>query len=104
MPTREQVWTALVLLVVAIWGGVVSYFRKVSNGLVHSWRRATLEVVTSAGAGSIIGMLCYEAGWSFAWSVAFAGIGGHMGAAAIDFGEELLKSAMRAAAGRGPKG
>lgn len=94
MPTREHLLLLLAMLAVAIWGGVVSYYRKVQRGLQHTWLRFAGEVATSAFAGLGVGVLCRDAGFSLTWTLAFAGIAGHMGSAVIDIGEDLLKSAL----------
>lgn len=103
MPDKDQIWIAAVMLCAALWGGVVSYYRKVTKGMQHTLWRMFLEVLTSAGAGMGAGILCYDGGLSVAWSVAFAGVAGHMGSAVIDIGEDILESTLRAMAGRGGK-
>lgn len=100
MPTWDQVWTGLLMLGVAIWGGVVSYYRKVSKGLRHTWTRMAGEIATSAMSGFGVGYICYESGFSFAWSLAFAGVAGHMGSAVFDMGEEILRNTLASLAGR----
>lgn len=100
MPTPEQLWMGCAMLVVAIWGGAVSYYRRVSKGLAHTWLRLVGELGTSAMAGLGVGILCYDAGFSLPWSVAFAGVAGHMGSAVFDMGEEILRNAMFTMAGK----
>lgn len=101
MPTIDDLWIGALLLLTAVWGGVVSYYRRVVAGLTHTWTRAAGEIVTSAGVGLGVGFLCLEAGFSTSWVFAFAGIGGHMGAPLLDFGGEILKSVLSALAARG---
>lgn len=92
--TPEQIGLWLSMLGIAIWGGIVSYYRKVQKGLQHTWVRLAGEVATSALAGLGVGVLCNEGGFSMAWSLVFAGIAGHMGSTVFDIGEDILKSVL----------
>lgn len=103
MPNLEQFYLWLAMLAVAVWGGIVSYYRKVQKGMTHTWLRFAGETATSAFAGVGVGILCRDAGFSLTWSLAFAGIAGHMGSAVIDIGEDVLKNALQAI-GRGKSG
>jgi hypothetical protein len=92
--TPEQIGLWLSMLGIAIWGGIVSYYRKVQKGLQHTWMRLGGEIATSALAGLGVGVLCNEGGFSMAWSLAFAGIAGHMGSTVFDIGEDILKAVL----------
>lgn len=92
--TPEQLGLWLSMLAIAVWGGIVSYYRKVEKGLKHTWMRLGGEIATSALAGLGVGVLCNEGGFSMAWSLAFAGIAGHMGSSVFDIGEDILKSVL----------
>lgn len=104
IPDQTITWAAM--LGMALWGGAVKYYRRVSKGLKHTWLRLVGELMTSALAGLGVGVICADSGWTLPWSLAFAGIAGHMGSALIDIGEDILVSVLRtiaSAAGKKPE-
>lgn len=66
-------------------GGLVSYLRKVREGIVHpiSITEFVGEIVTSAFVGVITFWLCELAEFSPLLTAALVGISGHMGSRAI---------------------
>lgn len=98
MFNREEVWLYVVLTFIAAWGGVVSYFRKVSNGAKHTFWRFAGEVCTSAFAGLAVGALLLDSGASPVWSAACAGVAGHMGGKAMDTLEDIVREVLYTAA------
>lgn len=81
-------WVALV----ACLGGVVSFIRKVRDGVVHRFSITEFigELITSAFAGLITFFMCEAAKLDPMLSAAFIGISGHMGSRAIFIIENYL--------------
>jgi len=69
------------VLVLAIWGGAVNYWRKVKMGQARPFNFPELigELVTSAFVGVLTFWLCQAAGINDLASAALVGIAGHMG-------------------------
>lgn len=92
---RDQIVLYVVLTAMATWGGIVSYFRKVSNGTVkHTLLRLLVEALGSAFTGLVFGMFLLEQQVSPGLTVALAGVVGHMGGKAMELGEELLRDVL----------
>ena len=88
-------WVAyLWVVILSIWGGVVSYVRKVQKGEVHKWSITELigELVTSAFAGVLTFFICEWANLPPLLTAAFVGISGHMGSRGLFMLEKYLKS------------
>jgi hypothetical protein len=58
------------------------------------------ELTVSGGAGMGVALLMLDAGASMAWSMACAGIAGHMGGKVFDVGEEILATTLHGLAGK----
>lgn len=84
-PTTYSLITYAWVLLLASWGGVVGYIRKVNSGAVarYSVTEFVGEVVTSAFAGMITFWLCEASGISQLMTAALVGVSGHMGSRAI---------------------
>lgn len=84
-PTTYSLITYSWVMILASWGGIVGYIRKVNNGMIsrYSLTEFVGEVVTSAFAGMLTFWLCEAAGISPLVTAALVGISGHMGSRAI---------------------
>lgn len=98
MFNRDQLGLYLVLTLAAIWGGVVSYYRRVSNGAKHALWRFFGEIAASAFSGLCVGALLLESGAPPVWAAVWAGVAGHMGGNAIEVLENVLREVLYAVA------
>lgn len=89
MPEKSpETWTWITwawVTALAMLGGVVSFYRKVAQGIARRWNFGELvgELATSAFAGFITALLCQYAGFGMPLTAALCGIAGHMGGRAI---------------------
>ena len=92
-PFNYSVITYLWVMGLAMWGGIVSFMRKVREGVVHRFSIVELvgELVTAGFIGVITFWLCEWADMPPLLSAAFVGISGHMGSRAIFQFEGFLK-------------
>ncbi|MFW6021781.1 MAG: phage holin family protein [Guyparkeria sp.] len=81
------------VLVLAGWGGIVSYLRKVRSGEVSRFSLTELigELVTSGFAGLLTFLACRSAGIDELMTGVLVGISGHMGARGIFAAEKLAE-------------
>lgn len=81
------------VLVLAMWGGAVSYIQKVRSGKIHKWSFTELvgELVTSGLIGVLTFWLCEFGNLPPLLTAAFVGISGHMGARGIFLLEQKLE-------------
>lgn len=78
-------WFALL----AVWGGTVSYIRRLKKSQVaFSFMELIGEWTVSAFAGVMTAYLCYELSFSFYATAALTGIAGHMGGRMISILEK----------------
>lgn len=97
---KDFALTYVMFLLMSIWGGAVSYYRKLVDGTQFVMWRMIGEISTSAFAGIGVGMVMIDAGVSPTYAAAAAGIAGHMGATIIATAEEALKAFLIAVADR----
>ena len=83
--------TILIMAVIATWGGIVRYYRKIQAGMSHQWFLMFGELSASALAGICLGMTAISADMSIYVSMALAGVGGHLGTNFFDIAEETVK-------------
>lgn len=83
----------VLMLGIAILGGVVSWVAKVRDGRAQAWNIMHLigEICTSAFAGLLAFWVCEHFGVDPLLTAASVGIAGHMGARAISAGEEFAR-------------
>jgi hypothetical protein len=81
------------ILGIALLGGLVSWHRKVRQGHVQyaNLKAMVGELATSAFAGLMAFWACRYVGLHPALEAAVVGMVGHMGARALDWGEEVLR-------------
>lgn len=72
-----HVWLATVT---ALWGGVVSYIRRVQAGEPHSWASAIMHMAMSGFAGLICWLGCLQFDVPAPMTAICTGLAGHMGA------------------------
>jgi NhaP-type Na+/H+ and K+/H+ antiporter len=95
-PTSYQLLTYLWVMVLAAWGGIASYIRRVRSGAAEKFSFMELigEIVISGFTGVLTFWLCELAGFPGLLTAAFVGISGHMGSRAIALMEDSFKRKM----------
>lgn len=91
-PTDYSILTYTWVLVIAMWGGFVNYYRKLKSNKDDRIRLMELigELFTSAFVGIITFWLCEQSGIPQLYSAALVGIASHMGSRAIYIAEQLV--------------
>lgn len=72
-----HVWLAAVT---ALWGGLVSYFRRVQSGMKHSWVSVFMHMSMSGFAGLLCWLGCLQFEVPGPLTAICTGLAGHMGA------------------------
>lgn len=72
-----HVWLAAVT---ALWGGLVSYFRRVQSGMKHSWISVLMHMSMSGFAGLLCWLGCLQFEVPGPLTAICTGLAGHMGA------------------------
>lgn len=85
MPERtilsQLEWTHIWLAALtALWGGLVSYFRRVQGGMAHSWISITSHMAMSGFAGLMCWLGCIQFDAPAPLTAICTGLAGHMGA------------------------
>ena len=83
MPERlltSDYLAGILAMFAAIWGGLVSYFRRIQSGEKHSVLTASTHIATSGFAGFLAWLACVGAEVSPAMTGIVCGLAGHMGA------------------------
>lgn len=83
MPERlltSDYYVAALAMIAAIWGGVVSYSRRILSGERYSTFAAGAHILTAGFAGLLAALACLHAGASVYLAGVISGIAGHMGA------------------------
>ena len=95
-PTSYQLLTYLWVMLLAAWGGIASYIRRVRSGTAEKFSVMELigEIVISGFTGVLTFWLCELAGFPGLLTAAFVGISGHMGSRAIALMEDSFKRKM----------
>lgn len=73
----SHVWLAALT---ALWGGLVSYFRRVQAGHSHSWASVTMHMASSGFAGLMCWLGCLQFEVPGPLTAICTGLAGHMGA------------------------
>jgi len=92
-------WLAYAWVIgLSIWGGFVSYLRKVNTGKLHKWSITELvgEIVTSALMGVITFWICEWATVPPLLSAAFIAVSGHMGSRGLFLLENYMRKRLEA--------
>lgn len=72
-----HVWLAAIT---ALWGGLVSYFRRVQQGMRHSWVSVFMHMSMSGFAGLLCWLGCLQFEVPGPLTAICTGLAGHMGA------------------------
>ena len=72
-----HVWFAAIT---ALWGGLVSYFRRVQSGMPHSWVSVFMHMSMSGFAGLLCWLGCLQFDVPGPLTAICTGLAGHMGA------------------------
>lgn len=83
------IWLAVLT---ALWGGMISYFHRVQQGMKHSWISAAAHLGVSGFAGLICWLGCIQFQVAPPLTAIFTGLAGHMGVEFI----KLLESKFEA--------
>lgn len=87
-----HVWLAIVT---ALWGGLVSYFRRVQLGMKHSWGSIFMHMGMSGFAGLMCWLGCLQFNVPAALTAICTGLAGHMGAEFIKIIETRFETELR---------
>lgn len=81
----QQAWAYMWVVLLAAWGGLVNFYRKLRMGEVRRFNFTELigELVTSGLSGVITYFFCQYAGIDPWLTAAMVGIAGHMGSRII---------------------
>ncbi len=92
-PTTYSLLTYGWVLLLASWGGVANYIRKVKSGQSEkfSFLEVAGEILISGFTGVLTFWLCELAAFHPLLTAAFVGISGHMGSRAIALLEDQFK-------------
>lgn len=85
----SHIWLASMT---ALWGGVVSYFRRIQSGHKHSWTSAFMHLSTSGFAGLMCWLACLHFAVPDFLTAICTGLAGHMGAEFIKLMEGRFKN------------
>lgn len=92
------------VIVLASWGGAVSYFHKIDkHNIRFSLLRFFAEVSTSAFVGVVTFLICDSAKLSWEVTAAFVGVSGHMGTRALFLIEKKYEDFVNGGVGNGSK-
>lgn len=75
----------------ALWGGIVSYFRRIQSGETHSWMSAFMHMSMSGFAGLLCWLGCVQFNVPGPITAICTGLAGHMGAEFIRIVETRFK-------------
>jgi hypothetical protein len=92
-PASYELITYAWVMIIACWGGVVSFYKRVRTGETDSYKFMELigEIVTSGFTGLITFYLCEAAGFDQLLTAVCVGICGHMGTRAIYQIEKMVE-------------
>jgi hypothetical protein len=100
MPERiftasNDITIALFAMLAALWGGFVSYFRRIETGMAHSLARLAIHVATSGFAGLMAYLACVAAEAPPAITGICCGIAGHAGTEALRTLEDWFRARLK---------
>ena len=87
-----HVWFAAIT---ALWGGLVSYFRRVQSGMPHSWVSVFMHMSMSGFAGLLCWLGCLQFDVPGPLTAICTGLAGHMGAEFIKIVEMWFEAKLR---------
>lgn len=89
----SHIWLAILT---ALWGGLLSYFFRVQQGMKHSWASIAVHMAMSGFAGLLCWLGCQQFGVAPPLTAVFTGLAGHMGAEFV----KVIESALIAKVGK----
>jgi hypothetical protein len=93
-PEELAIISYIWVFVLAMFGGAVSYLRKLKNGRKWKVTDFLIEITTAAFAGLITFFICNWAGIDTSLSAALTGISGHFSSKAITLFGKLFDKVM----------
>lgn len=93
-----HIWLATLT---ALWGGLVSYFRRVQQGMQHSWISIVMHMSMSGFAGLMCWLGCVQFEVPGALTAICTGLAGHMGAEFIKIIEAKFSKQLHQMSGLG---
>ena len=81
--------------ITALWGGVVSYFRRMQMGMKHSWGSIFIHLSVSGFAGLMCWLGCVYMNVPGPLTAFFTGLAGHMGVEFIKIMETKFEYGLR---------
>lgn len=87
-----HIWLATLT---ALWGGLVSYFRRVQQGATHSWTSIVMHMLSSGFAGLMCWLGCIQFEVPGPLTAICTGLAGHMGAEFIKILETRFENRLR---------
>jgi len=96
-PTAYSIATYMWVLGLSVWGGAVSFARRIKTGKAspHNIMEFVGEIMTSAFAGIITFYLCQAAGFSQLITAVMVAVTGHMGTRAIYQVERIVDKRLK---------
>ena len=89
-------WTHVWLVsLTALWGGLVSYFRRVQAGMPHTWASLFMHMSMSGFAGLLCWLGCLQFDVPAPLTAICAGLAGHMGAEFIKIIEARFEDRLK---------
>lgn len=87
-----HVWLAAIT---ALWGGLVSYFRRMQSGMPHSMKSILMHMSMSGFAGLLCWLGCVHFDVPAPLTAICTGLAGHMGAEFIKIVEDRFEARLR---------
>lgn len=94
MPERFFENAALLAALTALWGGIVSYFRRIQSGEKHSWLSAAMHMTVAGFAGLMCWLGCVQFDVPAPITAICTGLAGHTGAEFLRIIEERFRRAL----------
>lgn len=91
-PHNHDWWlTTLLLVILAMWAGFVSYLRTLVKGQEFRWLWFASHMSSSALAGLITALLCDQYEVTIQWTGIACALAGHMSAEAVKVFEDRMR-------------
>jgi hypothetical protein len=90
-PFNHDWYTPMLMGLLALWAGVVSYLRRLVNGAEFTLLTLASHLGSSAFAGFVVALLCQEYDMSIQWTGVCCALSGHMSAEAVKILEDKLR-------------
>ncbi len=87
-----HIWLAAIT---AMWGGLVSYFRRIQQGAKFSWLSIGMHLSMSGFAGLMCGLGCMHFNVAAPLTAICTGLAGHMGAEFIKIMEARFQQRLK---------